>query len=52
MCWCVSVVNINIEIPDKLHKELKLHAVASNTTLKALINDALKTQAKPSRGKT
>ncbi len=36
------MVNINIELPDNLHKQLKLHAIKNDTTLKLLVNEALK----------
>ena len=33
--------NINIELPEKLHKDLKLKAVENGTTMKDLIIDIL-----------
>ena len=36
------MVNVNIEIPDDLHKELKLTAVLDETTIKQLVIDILK----------
>jgi hypothetical protein len=36
------MVNVNIEIPDDLHKELKLAAVLDETTIKQLVIDILK----------
>ena len=35
------MVNINIELPDELHKGLKLHAIREGTTLKEVVNEAL-----------
>lgn len=35
------MVNINIEIPDELHKKLRLVATLQETTLKSYIIDAL-----------
>jgi hypothetical protein len=35
------MVNVNIEIPDDLHKELKLTAVMKDTTIKQLVIDIL-----------
>ncbi|MEM4259864.1 MAG: hypothetical protein QXG00_01360 [Candidatus Woesearchaeota archaeon] len=32
-----NMVNINIKIPDELHRDLKLEAVKRNTTIKELI---------------
>jgi hypothetical protein len=36
------MVNVNIEIPDDLHKKLKITAVMSETTIKQLVIDILK----------
>lgn len=36
------MVNVNIEIPDELHKRLKLTAVIDETTIKQLVIDILK----------
>lgn len=36
------MVNVNIEIPDELHKKLKLTAVLDETTIKQLVIDILK----------
>jgi len=33
--------NINVELPEKLHKELKMKAIDNNTTLKDLVIDML-----------
>jgi predicted HicB family RNase H-like nuclease len=33
--------NINVELPEKLHKELKMKAIDSNMTLKDLVIDML-----------
>ncbi|MFH1506104.1 MAG: hypothetical protein ABIE94_03920 [archaeon] len=38
--------NINIIIPDKIHKELKLSAVKKDTTLKELIIKMLENSVK------
>jgi hypothetical protein len=35
------LVNVNIEIPDDLHKRLKLAAVLDETTIKQLVIDIL-----------
>ena len=35
------MVNINMELPDELHRELKVQAALSETTLKELITEAL-----------
>jgi hypothetical protein len=35
------MVHVNIEIPDELHKQMKLVAVMENTTIKAIVNDIL-----------
>jgi predicted HicB family RNase H-like nuclease len=35
------MVNVNIEIPDELHKRLKLAAVMDETTIKQLVIDIL-----------
>jgi hypothetical protein len=35
------MVNVNIEIPDELHKQLKLTAVMESTTIKAIVNNVL-----------
>ena len=35
------MVNINIQLPEELHKELKLEAISNDKTLKGLINEAL-----------
>jgi hypothetical protein len=39
------MVNINIQIPDELHKELKLEAVNNNLTIKELIIQILEKDA-------
>jgi len=36
-----GVVNINIEIPDEIHKKLKLSAIINNLTLKDFIIQSL-----------
>jgi hypothetical protein len=33
--------NINLELPEQLHKNLKLHAISTGVTLKELIISAL-----------
>jgi len=43
------MVNINIEIPDELHKRLKLSSVMNETTLKETIIAALDDQIKRER---
>lgn len=35
------MVNVNIEIPDELHKRLKLAAVMEESTIKAIVNNTL-----------
>jgi len=35
------MVNVNIEIPDELHKRLKLAAVMEETTIRQLFTDIL-----------
>ncbi len=35
------MVNVNIEIPDELHKKLKLAAVLDGKTMKTVISDVL-----------
>ncbi len=40
------MVNINIKIPDELHKKLKLEAIQSDTTLKQLIIQKIKEKTK------
>lgn len=40
------MTNINIIIPNQLHKELKLTAVKNDTTLKELINKILEESVK------
>jgi len=35
------MVNVNIEIPDDLHKQLKLTAVLEDTTIKDLVTEIL-----------
>lgn len=35
------MVNVNIEIPDELHKQLRLAAVLDETTIKQLVIDIL-----------
>jgi predicted HicB family RNase H-like nuclease len=40
------VVNVNIEIPDDLHRQLKLAAVLDETTIKQLVTDILAEEAK------
>jgi hypothetical protein len=37
-----DMVNVNIEIPDELHKRLKLAAVLGETTIKDLVVDLLR----------
>jgi hypothetical protein len=39
------MVNVNIEIPDDLHKNLKLTAVMNETTIKQLVIDILKEES-------
>lgn len=36
------LVNVNIEIPDELHKRLKLAAVMEESSIKQLVIDILK----------
>jgi hypothetical protein len=36
------MVNVNIDIPDDLHKRLKLASVMDETTIKQLVIDILK----------
>lgn len=38
---CEYMVNVNIEIPDELHKKLKLAAVMDGKTMKTIITDVL-----------
>jgi predicted HicB family RNase H-like nuclease len=45
------MVNINIPIPDELHKKLKLEAVKSDITLKDLIVKKLESQSSTQGGK-
>jgi len=40
------MVNINIAIPDELHKKIKLEAVKKETTLKELIIKYLEEKAR------
>jgi len=40
------MTNINIEIPDDLHKKVKLEAVKQDSTIKELINKTLEEKAK------
>jgi|FLOH01.1.fsa_nt_gi predicted HicB family RNase H-like nuclease len=40
------MTNINIEIPDALHKKIKLEAVKGDTTIKNLIIQTLEEKAK------
>jgi hypothetical protein len=40
------MTNINIEIPDELHKEIKIESVKRDTTIKDLIIKTLKEKAK------
>ncbi len=40
------MTNINIEIPNNLHKKIKLEAVKKDSTIKALIIQTLKERAK------
>ena len=40
------MVNVNIEIPDDLHKELKVDAARKDTTLKELIITILEKKCK------
>lgn len=40
------MANINIEIPDDLHKELKVDAARKDTTLKELITFILEKKCK------
>jgi hypothetical protein len=35
------MVNVNIEIPDELHKKLKLAAVLEDTTIKSIVIEVL-----------
>lgn len=35
------MANVNIEIPDELHKQIKLESVKSETTIKELIIKAI-----------
>lgn len=35
------MVNINIQLPETLHKELKVTAISNDKTLKDLINEVL-----------
>lgn len=44
------MTNINITIPDKLHKELKIRAAIEEKTLKELITEALIEYSKNKRG--
>ena len=37
------MVNINIHIPDELHKKIKLEAVRKETTIKKIIIETLET---------
>lgn len=39
------MVNVNIEIPDELHKRLKLASVMDETTIKQLVIDILQEDA-------
>jgi predicted HicB family RNase H-like nuclease len=36
-----TMVNVNIEIPDELHRRLKIAAVTSDTTMKQLVIELL-----------
>jgi len=36
------MTNINIELPDDLHRKLKVHAAEKGITLKDYINEVLK----------
>jgi len=49
------MVNINIHLPDDLHKKLKLHALNKDSSLKALILNSLEKATKkvklPRKGK-
>lgn len=36
------MVNINIELPDDLHRRLKVAATLKGTTIKAYVNEALR----------
>ena len=40
------MVNVNIHIPDELHKKLKLEAVKQDSTLKNLIIEVLEQEVK------
>ena len=40
------MTNINIEIPDELHKKIKLEAVLKDTTIKELIIRTLEEKTK------
>lgn len=40
------MVNVNIEIPDDLHKQLKLTAVLEETSIKQLVIDILAEEGK------
>ena len=44
------MTNINIEIPDELHKKVKIQCAVDETTLKEYIVNAL--EEKVSKGKT
>lgn len=39
------MVNINIEIPDDLHKRLKIAAVVDDSTIKDIVTDILEEAA-------
>jgi hypothetical protein len=40
------MVNVNIDLPDELHKRLKLAAVMNETTIKQLVIDILSEEGK------
>lgn len=40
------MVNVNIQIPDDLHKQLKLRSVLQNQALKELVVEILETNLK------
>ena len=44
------MVNINIEIPDELHKQLRLASVIGDKTLKELVIQALETRVATTSG--
>lgn len=40
------MTNINIEIPDELHKKIKITSIKKDMTIKELIIDTLKKEVK------